>query len=43
MIDGLLQALVVLGVFTILSTVIFSELKGGDGQNVSQQKVLHAE
>jgi hypothetical protein len=43
MIHGLLEALAALDVFTILSTVIFSELKGGDGQNVSQQKVLHAE
>ncbi len=43
MIHGVHEALVVLGVFTILSTVIFSKLKSGDGQNVSQQKVVHAE
>jgi EmrB/QacA subfamily drug resistance transporter len=43
MIHGVHEALVVLGVFTILSTVIFSKLKSGDGQNVSQQKAVHAE
>jgi EmrB/QacA subfamily drug resistance transporter len=43
MIHGVHEALLVLGVFTILSTVIFSKLKSGDGQNVSQQKVVHAE
>jgi EmrB/QacA subfamily drug resistance transporter len=43
MIHGVHEALVLLGVFTILSTVIFSKLKSGDGQNVSQQKVVHAE
>jgi EmrB/QacA subfamily drug resistance transporter len=43
MIHGVHEALVVLGLFTILSTVIFSRLKGADGQNVSQQKAAHAE
>ena len=43
MIHGVHEALLVLGVFTILSTVIFSKLKSGEGQNVSQQKVVHAE
>jgi EmrB/QacA subfamily drug resistance transporter len=43
MIHGVHKALLALGVFTILSTVIFSKLKSGDGQNVSQQKVVHAE
>src|SRR5271154_1443888 len=43
MIHGVHKALLVLGVFTILSTVIFRKLKSGDGQNVSQQKVAHAE
>lgn len=28
---------------TILQFVIFRKLKSGDGQNVSQQKVVHAE
>jgi EmrB/QacA subfamily drug resistance transporter len=43
MIHGVHEALVVLGGFTIVSTVIFRNLKSGDGQNVSQQKVVHAE
>ena len=43
MIHGVHKALFVLGVFTIFSTVIFRKLKSGDGQNVSQQKVVHAE
>jgi EmrB/QacA subfamily drug resistance transporter len=43
MIHGVHKALVVLGGFTILSTIIFRKLKRGDGQNVSQQKVVHAE
>jgi Major Facilitator Superfamily len=43
MIHGVHEALLVLGGFTILSTVIFRHLKRGDGQNVSQQKVAHAE
>jgi len=43
MIHGVHRALLVLGGFTILSTVIFHNLKSGDGQNVSQQKVVHAE
>jgi EmrB/QacA subfamily drug resistance transporter len=43
MIHGVHEALLVLGGFTIISTVIFRHLKRGDGQNVSQQKVAHAE
>lgn len=43
MIHGVHEALVVLGVFTILSTLVFSRLKSGDGQNVSRQKAVHAE
>jgi MFS family permease len=43
MIHGVHKALVALGVFTILSTAIFSKLKSGDGQNVSQQKAVHVE
>ena len=43
MIHGVHKALLVLGVFTILSTIIFRKLKSGDGQNVSQQNVAHAE
>ncbi|MGB8535948.1 MAG: DHA2 family efflux MFS transporter permease subunit [Acidobacteriaceae bacterium] len=43
MIHGIHQALVVLGGFTILSTIIFRKLKSGDGSSVSQQKVAHTE
>jgi EmrB/QacA subfamily drug resistance transporter len=43
MIHGVHEALFVLGVFTVLSTVIFGKLKKGDGQNVSRQKAVHAE
>jgi hypothetical protein len=32
---------VVLGGFTILSTIVFSRLKSGDGSSVSQQKEVH--
>jgi EmrB/QacA subfamily drug resistance transporter len=42
MIQGIHEAFLVLGGFTILSTIIFSKLKSGDGANVSQHKVLHA-
>jgi MFS family permease len=42
MIHGIHEALAVLGVFTVFSTVIFSKLRSGDGQNVSQQKVVDA-
>ena len=37
MIHGIHQALVVLGGFTILSTITFLRLKSGDGSSVSQQ------
>jgi len=43
MIHGIHEALLVLGMFTILSTIIFRKLRRGDGQNVSQQKAVHAE
>jgi len=42
MIHGIHEALLVLGGFTILSTIIFHKLKKGDGGNVSQQRVIHA-
>jgi EmrB/QacA subfamily drug resistance transporter len=42
MIHGIHEALLVLGGFTILSTIIFRKLKSGDGDDVSQHKVLHA-
>jgi EmrB/QacA subfamily drug resistance transporter len=41
MIHGIHQALVVLGGFTVLSTIVFSRLKSGDGSSVSQQKEVH--
>jgi len=41
MIHGIHQAFLVLGLLTILSTIVFSGLKSGDGDNVSQRKVLH--
>jgi EmrB/QacA subfamily drug resistance transporter len=41
MIHGIHEAFIVLGGFTILSTIIFVRLKSGDGANVSQHKVLH--
>jgi hypothetical protein len=43
MIHGIHQALLVLGGFTILSTIIFQQLRSGDGNSVSQQKVAHSE
>jgi MFS family permease len=41
MIHGIHQAFLVLGLLTILSTIVFRGLKSGDGDNVSQQKALH--
>ena len=41
MIHGIHKAFLALGAFTILSTVIVTRLKSGDGDNVSQHKVLH--
>lgn len=41
MIHGLHKALLVLGGLTILSTVVFMELRRGDGAKVSQQKAIH--
>ena len=43
MIHGVHEALAVLGVFTIFSTIIFRKLKKDDGNKVSQQKAVHAE
>jgi EmrB/QacA subfamily drug resistance transporter len=40
MIHGIHHAFVVLGVFTVFSTVIFSNLKSSDGEAVSQHKTL---
>ena len=41
-IHGIHTTLMVLGAFTILSSIIFRNLRSGDGDNVSQHKVLHA-
>jgi MFS family permease len=41
MIHGLHEAFLVLGGFTVFSTVIFHSLKNRDGANVSRQKDLH--
>ena len=38
---NLVQAFLVLGVFTILSTVVFSRLKGVDGADETEQKDIH--
>jgi hypothetical protein len=40
MIHGIHQAFLCLGALTILSTLIFSELKTGDGDSVSRHKAL---
>jgi hypothetical protein len=41
-IHGVHRAFFVLGGMTLLSTIVFRELKKGDGDSVSQRKVLHA-
>ena len=41
-IHGIHRALFVLGGMTTLSTIVFRELKRGDGEAVSQRKELHA-
>ncbi len=41
MIHGIHEAFLVLGGFTVLSTLVFHRLKHGDGANESQQKDLH--
>jgi EmrB/QacA subfamily drug resistance transporter len=41
MIHGIHEAFFVLGGLTILSTLVFTDLKTGDGADVSQQKVFH--
>jgi MFS family permease len=40
-IRGIHEAFIALGVFTAVSTVVFRRLKRGDGEKVSQHKVLH--
>lgn len=41
MVHGLHEAFRILGGFTVLSTVVFSRLKSGDGENETHQKDLH--
>jgi EmrB/QacA subfamily drug resistance transporter len=41
MIQGIHKALIALGILTIVSTIVFYGLKSGDGDDVSQHKVLH--
>jgi hypothetical protein len=41
MIHGIHKALIALGILTIVSTVVFRSLKSGDGDDVSQHRVLH--
>jgi EmrB/QacA subfamily drug resistance transporter len=41
MIHGIHKALIALGILTIASTIVFRSLKTGDGDDVSQHKVLH--
>jgi hypothetical protein len=38
---GLHQAFLALGAFTILSTLVFSRLRPGDGSNETRQKDIH--
>jgi hypothetical protein len=40
MIHGIHNAFFVLGGITVLSTIVFRELKSTDGENTSQHKVL---
>jgi EmrB/QacA subfamily drug resistance transporter len=42
LIHGTHRAFLVLGIFTMLSTFVFSSLKSSDGANVSQHKAMHA-
>jgi EmrB/QacA subfamily drug resistance transporter len=41
MVHGVHEALISLGILTILSTVVFRGLRSGDGADVSQHKALH--
>jgi MFS family permease len=41
MIHGIHKALIALGILTLVSTVVFRSLRQGDGDAVSQQKILH--
>ncbi len=41
MIHGIHEAFLVLGVLTVLSTIIFRELQSGDGDAVSSHEPIH--
>jgi len=41
MIQGIHKALIALGILTNTSTIVFRSLRSGDGDDVSQHKVLH--
>ena len=41
MVSGLHQAFLALGVFTVLSTLLFSRLKRADGEDETRQKDIH--
>jgi len=41
LIQGLHEAFLALGAFTILSTAIFYRLKGADGEDETEQKDIH--
>jgi hypothetical protein len=41
MIEGIHKGFLALGGLTVLSTIVFGELKSGDGDAVSQQRVMH--
>jgi EmrB/QacA subfamily drug resistance transporter len=41
LIHGLHEAFLALGAFTILSTLVFSRLKGADGEDETEQKDIH--
>jgi len=41
MIEGIHKALVCLGALTLVSTVVFVGLKRGDGDSVSEHKMMH--
>jgi EmrB/QacA subfamily drug resistance transporter len=41
MVHGIHEALIALGILTIVSTIVFRSLKSGDGDDVSQHTALH--
>jgi EmrB/QacA subfamily drug resistance transporter len=41
MVHGIHEALIALGILTLISTIVFRSLRSGDGDSVSNQKILH--